>query len=470
MESPERARRGEAPRIDYISGLDGLRGLAVAAVFVFHAGHLSGGYLGVDLFFVLSGYLITSLLLVESRSAGHVDLIRFWSRRARRLLPALAVMLVGVAAYARFVADPGELHRIRWDGIATRLYVANWRDIFAHGDYWALFSAPSPLLHTWSLAIEEQYYVVWPLVVVGACLVAARRSRGRNATSVAPIVLIVSVLGCLASLASQAYLQAAQGWNRVYYGTDTRAFALLAGAALAAAVAWRGPARSGRPRQALEAAGIVSAVVLGVAWSTMSGASGAVQRGGLALCSVAALCVVAAVAHPQPRLLARLASFSPIRRLGVISYGVYLYHWPIMVWLSTERVHLAGPLRFLLQLVVTLAVSIVSYRFVEQPIRRGTVRVPVRAAAVSTGCFGVVIALLVASTTTSALTGTDSSPAALRKAAEATSEFHGTTLMVIGDSVGFNLARDGFAPSPPCRPVARSTRPSRAASTPRRRW
>ncbi len=152
---------GPAPRLAHMPGLDGLRGLAVLAVVLFHGGHLQGGYLGVDLFFVLSGFLITSLLLVERAHSDRIALARFWGRRARRLLPALGVMLVGVAAYAGFAAEPEELHRIRWDGLATMLYVANWREILAGFDYWALFTSPSPLAHTWSLTVE-------PLRVVGA--------------------------------------------------------------------------------------------------------------------------------------------------------------------------------------------------------------------------------------------------------------------------------------------------------------
>ena len=446
METAERNSAGDQPRITYITGLDGLRGLAIAAAVVFHTGHLIGGYLAVDLFFVLSGYLITALLLTETTSTGSVDLMRFWGRRARRLLPALAIMLVGVAAYARFAASPEELHGIRWDGIATMLYVANWRDIFARSDYWALFTAPSPLQHTWSLAIEEQFYALWPLVVVGACWLAARRKdRNGGTATAAPTVLVVTVLGSIASLASQVYWQHSQGWNRVYYGTDTRAFALLAGAAVSSTIVWRGQIPSGRPRKVLEIAGIIGGGFLALAWFTFSGSSSIVQHGGLPLCTIAAVCLVTAVSHPQPGILARVTSFTPFRRLGVISYGMYLYHWPIMVWLSPHRFQMPGTVRFALQVGITLVVSVLSYHLIEQPIRHGPKWTGARAATVSFGCFAVVTALVVASTTTSALTGTDTSAKALEKAAAATKHFHGTTLMVIGDSVGFNLARDGFA-------------------------
>ena len=168
---------GSCPaRLGHEPALDGLRGLAVVGVLVFHGGYLQGGYLGVDAFFVLSGFLITSLLLVEATGSGGVSLGRFWARRARRLLPALACVLGFVALYAAVWAQPNELATIRGDAIATLLYVANWHQIATSNDYFALFRSPSPLDHTWSLAIEEQFYVVWPLVI----WLVVRARRGSN--------------------------------------------------------------------------------------------------------------------------------------------------------------------------------------------------------------------------------------------------------------------------------------------------
>src|ERR1700686_3714230 len=181
------------PRLTHQPALDGLRGLAVAAVLLFHGGHLSGGFLGVDAFFVLSGFLITSLLLAEARDRGGIALGAFWARRARRLLPALAGVLAGVALYAVLFAKPDELATIRGDALATIGYFANWRAIFNSRDYWTLFRSPSPLDHTWSLAIEEQFFLVWPLVVA----VLVRGCRGRAA---AARLFVVSVVLALASL------------------------------------------------------------------------------------------------------------------------------------------------------------------------------------------------------------------------------------------------------------------------------
>src|ERR1700759_4879627 len=172
-----------APHIAYRPGLDGLRAIAVAAVFLYHAriDWLPGGYLGVDLFFVLSGYLITSLLLAEFRSSGRIALGAFWVRRARRLFPALLSLLPVVAGYARSFARTDELSAVRAQALAALAYVANWQAIFQHKSYWELFAAPSPLEHTWSLSIEEQFYVVWPLLVA----LLLRRGGSRTLLAVA---------------------------------------------------------------------------------------------------------------------------------------------------------------------------------------------------------------------------------------------------------------------------------------------
>lgn len=440
------------PSIRYVPALDGVRGIAVAAVFVFHAGQLVGGYLGVDMFFVLSGYLITSLLLVEGEHSGRIDLVRFWGRRARRLVPALAVMLTGVAAYAAFVAEPEELHRIRWDAVATMLYVANWREVFAHADYWALFTSPSPLDHTWSLAIEEQFYAIWPLVVVFAGYVALwahRRRRGARGdydrSRLAPTLLVVIGVLLVVSLSLQAWFLRAGQWNRVYYGTDTRASALLAGAVVAALYAWKGPVGRGMPRRVLEWVGITAAVFLAAAWIWMARDSILARHGGFAVCAVLAALVVTTVSDPDPGPMARVFAFRPFRGFGLISYGVYLFHWPIMVWLSPDRLGMAKLPAFVVQVTITTVLGYVSYRFIEQPIRRGPRWSRGRVLVAPAASFAAVGLLVFASTATSALDTVDVSDAGLTRAAKETANFDGDTVMVIGDSVGFHLARDGFA-------------------------
>jgi peptidoglycan/LPS O-acetylase OafA/YrhL len=359
------AGEGQRASIRHVAALDGARGLAVAGVLLFHGGHLLGGYLGVDFFFVLSGFLITSLLLAESGRTGRVGLGGFWSRRARRLLPALVVLMIGVALYSVTIAKPSELAQIRGDAFATLAYGANWRAIYEHQSYWAIFTAPSPLNQTWSLAIEEQFYLVWPLVFAG---LLAWRKRA------APAAVLITALA-LAAVSSvlMIVLYDPASSSRVYYGTDTRAASILFGAALAALLAMRGPARGRRARVALEVVGIAGAVALAIAWTRLNGQSARLYHGGFLMCGLAATALIAAAVHPEPGPIARVLSVRPLCALGLISYGVYLYHWPIDIVADQQRIGLRGWPLFAVQTAITLAAAIVSYHLVEQPVRRGAI-------------------------------------------------------------------------------------------------
>jgi peptidoglycan/LPS O-acetylase OafA/YrhL len=378
---------GERPAaIPHIAALDGARGLAVAGVLLFHGGHLTGGYLGVDFFFTLSGFLITSLLLAESGRSGTVGLRAFWARRARRLLPALAVMMIGVAIYCWTAAAPDQLAQIRGEALATLAYVANWHQIFSHQSYFALFNAPSPLDHTWSLAIEEQFYVIWPLLFVG---ILARFGRAT------PKVLLATSLALAgASTALMIGLFEPANSTRAYFGTDTRATAILLGAALAAWFAMHGPVRGRAARIAIEVAGLTGAVVLAIAWTRLDGQSSTLYRGGFAVCALCSTAVIAAAVHPAPAVVSRALSFGPLCALGLISYGVYLYHWPIFVWLSADRTSLHGWSLFALQCALTLAVAIASFHLVERPIRRGWGSARVMLAAVPVAGLALVLAVV----------------------------------------------------------------------------
>src|SRR3954471_21397865 len=213
-------------RLGYVPGLDGLRGIAVIAVLLFHGGvtWAKGGFLGVDVFFVLSGFLITSLLLDERWKTGTVKLSRFWARRARRLLPALLILLAAMAAYATWVPMQSPLGDLRRDVLATLAYVSNWHFIIDGGSYFARNAPPSPLRHTWSLAIEEQFYVLWPLLFIAV-------ARGRHRLT--KLAVLIGV-GIAASIAAMAYLfHPGADSSRVYYGTDTRAHVILIGCGLA---------------------------------------------------------------------------------------------------------------------------------------------------------------------------------------------------------------------------------------------
>ena len=348
-------------RLPHQPALDGIRGLAVAGVLLFHGGKLAGGFLGVDAFFVLSGFLITSLLLAEVRSGG-VVLRRFWARRARRLLPGLAGMLLGVALYALFVAKPDELVTIRGEALATIGYFANWRAIASSRDYWALFRNPSPLDHTWSLAIEEQFYIVWPLVVA---LLAYRRGGALAARR----VLVVSATLAAASLVWTLVVYSPANPSRVYYGTDTRSASILIGAALAAWLALRGPVGARSARIALEATATAALVLLAVAWTRSSGSSTTLYRGGLFTCAIATAIVIAAATHPRRGPIHRALSLRPLCALGLISYGVYLWHWPVYLVLDASRVHATGWPLLAVRVAATLAIARLSYRLIERPIR-----------------------------------------------------------------------------------------------------
>lgn len=324
----------------------------------FHAnGALPGGYLGVDLFFVLSGYLITSLLLAEHSVTGRIALSAFWVRRARRLFPALLSLMPAIAVYGRFFAQPSELQGIRGDALATLAYVANWRAIFAHKSYWELFAAPSPLEHTWSLSIEEQFYVVWPLVV--ALLLRRRTSR-----SILALSLGLTALSAAAMIA----LFDPSRVSRVYLGTDTRAAGILAGAALATVLSPATTFQDSTVRK-LDVLGFAAILGLGVAWWKLPGQSSFLYHGGFWLTEAAVLVLIACAVAGSRSLVARLFSLRPLTLVGTISYGVYLWHWPINVVLTPQRTHLHGLWLHVLQFALTFAISIASYRFLEQPIR-----------------------------------------------------------------------------------------------------
>jgi peptidoglycan/LPS O-acetylase OafA/YrhL len=355
---------GVQPRLVHQPALDGLRGLAVAVVLLFHGGHLTGGFLGVDAFFVLSGFLITSLLLAEARDRGRIGLGAFWARRARRLLPALVCVLLAVAVYARVLAKPDELATIRGDALATIGYFANWRAIFTSHDYWSLFRNPSPLNHTWSLAIEEQFYLVWPLLVVAVV-------HGRRGRVAAKRLLVTSIALAIISLAWTLVLFDPANPSRVYYGTDTRVASILVGAALAAWLALRGPLQGRSARRALEGVAIGALLLLATASARLSGSSDILFRGGLFALAIAVVVVIAAAVHPRRGPVSRLLSFRPLCALGLVSYGVYLWHWPIYVVINESRAHLIGWPLLAVRVSVTLAVAALSYRFVEQPIRKG---------------------------------------------------------------------------------------------------
>ncbi len=386
------AARAAPPRLARVPALDGLRGLAVVAVLLFHGGYLTGGWLGVDLFFVLSGYLITSLLIVEHRSSGTIHLGAFWGRRARRLLPALLVMVVAVSVYAWIAMAAVDLGAVRSDGLATLFFVANWHDIIQGASYWDQGLAPSMFAHTWSLAVEEQLYVFWPLLLAFVLRGTSRRSA-RSVARVALIATAVSVAVAIALRLTGASIV------RIYLGTDTRAVAVFLGAFVAG---WRGQRTfSVAAVRRLEGAGLIAGVVLLVAWVGLDGTSPLTYRGGLLVASVLAAIVVAAAADARSTRLATVLALRPLPFLGLLSYGLYLWHWPVYVVLSPLRTGLDGLALLALRLFATLAISISSWALLEHPIRHSrpagwwTGR---RGAASALGAMVIVSGCLVAAT------------------------------------------------------------------------
>ncbi len=354
--------------LPYQPALDGLRALAVAAVLAYHAdlSWAKGGFLGVDAFFVLSGFLITSLLIKEWRATGTIDLPAFWARRARRLLPALFLLLAGIAGYALVFAEPEELDKLRNDALATLGYIANWHLAFSGASYFDQFSLPSPLRHTWSLAIEEQWYLIWPLLFVFLLRL------GRSSLSVLFTASLVMIAG---SALLMAWLHdPGADPSRVYYGTDTRAQSLLVGAVLAMLLAWHGPLRAGAARLLLQLAAVAGAIFTGWLWASAPYDSTLLYRGGFLLSAVAVAVVIAAVVQPQRGPLGRLLSLSPLRGLGRISYGVYLWYWPVYLVLTPVRTGWHGAGLLAAQVALTLALAIASYYVIEIPVRRGALR------------------------------------------------------------------------------------------------
>jgi peptidoglycan/LPS O-acetylase OafA/YrhL len=360
---PEPVRNGQR----YLPGLDGLRALAVLAVVAFHVQlhWAQGGLLGVGVFFTLSGYLITDLLLGHWQAAREIRMGDFWLRRARRLLPALFVVLAAVTGWA--LVHRGELPALRGAVAAALGYVSNWWLIAQNSSYFAKFSPPSPLGHLWSLAVEEQFYLVWPcLLWIGLRFGRGqgRRVRGFRSLAVATLVLA-------AASAAEMTLLYHPGYDptRIYDGTDTRAFALLIGAALAMLWPSRRPAAAAARRCLLDAAGAGGLLLIAVlVWRT-SEYSAFLYRGGLVLLSVATAVVVAAAVGPGS-WLGRALGWRPLRWVGVRSYGIYLWHYPVIV-LTTPAGGGETGLRALAQVAVSVALAAVSWKLVEEPIRHG---------------------------------------------------------------------------------------------------
>jgi peptidoglycan/LPS O-acetylase OafA/YrhL len=365
------ARPGLPDRLPYMGGLDGLRAIAVIAVLLYHADFswARGGYLGVEVFFVISGFLITSLLLLEHEREGRVDLRGFWARRARRLLPALFTLLLVVGVVATvFVRD--SVYRLGRDSLAATGYATNWYLIGTQDSYFEAFGRPPLLRHLWSLSVEEQFYLLWPLIFVAALALLGWRIN-RNRAHARMVVLLVCGIGVSTAL-MWLWFVPFEDPSRIYYGTDTRAGGLLVGALLA--FLWRPwRFRGAMTRGAKVAMNIVGFSALGLLIAlnmNVSEFGPFLYRGGFLVVGLTTAAVIAVVVHPEAAVGSALSA-RILRWIGTRSYGIYLWHWPVFaVTRPGVDVDLAPAGAFALRVAATLALAELSYRLVESPIRR----------------------------------------------------------------------------------------------------
>ena len=346
----------------HVRALDGMRAIAVVLVLLFHleVPVFSAGFVGVDIFFVLSGFLITTLLLTELDRTGRISLPQFWARRARRLLPALVVLLLVVAFSTWLTGTFTERTSVRGDLLATTGYVANWHFI-GTSSYFADIGIDSPLEHTWSLAIEEQFYLVWPIVALGAAAAFSRRPR----FGVGSVALALAAVSALLLW----LLWTPEGVERAYMGTDARIFEPLLGAGGAALVATPGIRRHLERRATLVLGIGIAALISGIA--VIAAVPTSYFQGGAVLVSLGTLGMLAPLWIGHGGAVSKVLSWGPIAWIGVVSYGAYLWHWPLALWLGARDDGSPQTLTRIAVIALTFGIAAASYYAIERPIRRG---------------------------------------------------------------------------------------------------
>lgn len=384
----KRSEPNDSPRLPHFAALDGLRAVALLVVLAFHGGfaEVRGGYLPLTAFFVLSGFLITALLLVEHHRSGRISLRAFWARRVRRLAPGALLGIGAAAAYVGAVAERSAAD-FTGDAVASASWWMNWRLIGSGRSYEATFAEPSPLQHLWSLSVEEQFYVVLPLLAAGALALGGGRRRWLVASATALVVASV--------VAMRALHHRGEPPLRAYFGTDARAAELLVGVLLATALVRGGTVvrLARRGRTAVDVAGGAALVVSVALWFRTREYDDRLYEGGLLGIALLAALVVAAATQPGT-VVARVLGARPLAAYGRISYGVYLFHWPIFLWLDEARTGLATVPLFALRMAATTAAALLSFHLVEQPIRRG--RLPTRVGAIAWANGSVAVLALAA--------------------------------------------------------------------------
>lgn len=348
----------------YISGFDGIRALAVVGVIIYHLlpYKLQGGYLGVPTFFVVSGYLITDLLLQEWEQNGRIDFWAFYARRLKRLYPALVFMLVGTGTYITLF-QRSLLTNLRSIITTNMLYVYNWWEVGHGQSYFDRFNGESPFTHLWSLSIEGQYYLIWPLILTAMVLIIRKRR------TIANILLVLAIgSGALMGL----LYTGPDTLNRVYYGTDTRMFSIVFGALLA--VIWPSTHLkknvTTRSRWTLNIIGLVSIAIIAYLYFELSGQNTFTYRGGMFIMAIASTTLIAACAHPGADVNRWLTN--PVFRwMGTRSYGIYLYQFPVMIFYEIKVQNIAAhPLmNASIEIALIMIISELSYRYIEAPLR-----------------------------------------------------------------------------------------------------
>lgn len=423
----------------YVAALDGLRAVAVLAVIGYHLQwpFIGGGFLGVDLFFVLSGFLITSILLrLPSDRPLRSHLAHFYLRRTRRLLPALTLLLIAVSAWAAFIAIPEQLTNLRQQGLGTIFYVSNWVFMAEDVTYFEAFTDPSPLQHTWSLAIEEQFYLVWPLLLL---VLLVRRVPRLWLVMATTVIALGSAILMWVTASSGAL-------NDAYLGTFSRIHELLIGALAAMLISGLALSRSqGRHRAAspvvVTVTVLASSAVIAASMVLLTPEGTAYYEGGSVLFSVVVATLIVVLVRYRPD--GGFILGNPVMRwIGAISYGLYLWHWPIIVWLTPATTPFNGLALDAVRLLVMFAASALSFYAIEQPIRRGGwPRVPISTRAwwiAVPVSMAVTAGLMIAST--GAATAGAQEPESQAKVAAAdhllgTGNNDDRTLLITGDSV-----------------------------------